>query len=52
MIRCALQNVDKIYDVNYSSPDDLTDLNEFFCEFFTGTHISRDRVEDLRKLLG
>ena len=50
MIRCALANVRKIYGENYSSFD-VTDINEFFYEFFKGTHITPPNLESLRELL-
>ncbi len=50
MIRYALANVRKIYGENYFSSD-VTDIHEFFCEFFTGTHITSGSLESLLKLL-
>ena len=50
MIQCALANIRKIYGENYSSFD-ITDINEFFYEFFKGTHITWPNLESIRKLL-
>lgn len=50
MINCALANTQNIYRENYFSFG-ITDINEFFNEFFRGTHTIRENLEDLRKLL-
>lgn len=50
MIRCALANVQKIYGENYDSFD-ITDINEFFNEFYKSTHITRPNLESIQELL-
>lgn len=50
MINYALTNVQKIYGQDYDSFD-VTDINEFFSEFFTGNHITPERLKSICELV-
>lgn len=49
MIQLGLKNIQKIYTKGDFT--DITDINEFFDEFFKGTHIISENLQSIKKLL-
>lgn len=50
LIKKGLTNVTGIYSETYNSRD-ITDIEEFFCERYKDTHITRPNLEDIKKWL-